>query len=46
MTAVMDGVRLDNVAAPEDRAIPKVTAWEFHASDVARAGAFYREDFA
>lgn len=46
MTAVMDRVRIDDPAAPEERAIPKVTAWEFHATDVARAGVFYREVFA
>jgi hypothetical protein len=42
----MDAVRTDHLAAPEERAIPKVTAWEFHAADVARAGVFYQEVFA
>jgi uncharacterized protein len=46
VTAVMDGVRIDCPAAPEERTVPKVAAWEFHAADVARAGDFYREVFA
>lgn len=46
VTVVMDGVRVGNVVVPEERIAPKVTAWEFHAEDVARAGDFYREVFA
>jgi predicted enzyme related to lactoylglutathione lyase len=46
VTVTIDAVRIDAAVARERRTAPRVAAWEIHAADVARAGAFYREVFA